>query len=131
MTANAGRPDLDLLLRAQHIPAGEPIFYLRARDPAAEAGVRAWAAKAFELGAPAAIIEQGLQQGDAITAWPEKRLPNTRHLDPHEILQLEYQLRRRAWRARDDGGPSETAILLAEQRGYARALSELRRGGSS
>ncbi|HWF01587.1 MAG TPA: hypothetical protein VG248_17425 [Caulobacteraceae bacterium] len=129
MSANAGRPDLDLLLRAQHIPVGEPIFYLRARDPGAETGVRAWAARAFELGAPAAVIEQGLQQADAIASWPEKRLPDVHHLKRHEILQLEYQLRRRAWRAREDGGPTETAILLAEQRGYARALSELRRGG--
>lgn len=127
MSANAGRPDLDVLLRAPHIPAGEPIFYLRGRDPAAAAGVLRWAQTSFELGTPAAVIEQGLQQGDAISAWPDKQLPGANHLKPHELLQLEYQLSRRAWRARDDGGPTEIALMLAEQRGYARAMSELRR----
>lgn len=125
MSANAGRQDLDHLLRAKHIPDDEPIFHTRGRDPAAAASVRAWAARAFELGVPIAVIEQALQQADALEAWPVKRLPDGDHLSEDERKQLEYQFRRRAWRARA-AAPDETAIMLAEQRGYDAAIAKLR-----
>jgi hypothetical protein len=125
MTTAAGRPDLDHLLKASHIPAGEPIFYLRARDPAAFDGCLAWAAKARALGVPIAVIEQGLRQADAIAAWPTKKLPGADHLEAPERLQLEYQFSRRAWHARDDS--ADLKIMLAERRGYDQARAELRR----
>ena len=49
--------DLDILIRAAHVPAAEPRFLLRGRDPAAAGAVRAWASSAAQLGVPVAVIE--------------------------------------------------------------------------
>jgi hypothetical protein len=128
MTADFGRPDLDLLVRARHIPDGEPKFLLRARDPAAAAAVRAWAAAFQSLGGELAVVEQALRQADAMDGWPEKVLPDGHHLQEHERLQLRYALSRRAWRSRPlDTPPVE--ILLAEQRGWDAAVGKMRHGG--
>ena len=127
MTANAGRPDLDHLLKASHVPAGEPVFLLRGRDPAAFDGVIGWASKAHALGVPIAVIEQGLMQADALAAWTPKLLPGADHLTADEVKQLIFQHGRRAWKARDLDG-EDLAIMLAERRGYDLALSRVRRG---
>jgi hypothetical protein len=129
MTANAGRPDLDRLVRAQHIPQAEPVFLTRGRDPAAPAAVRAWAVAYYALGGEAAVIEEALQQADRLEAWPEKQLPGADHLQEHERKQLEYQFSRRAYRAAQEPAPSQTAILLAERRGYDVAFSRARSVG--
>lgn len=131
MTANAGRPDLDRLVRAQHIPTDEPVFLLRGRDPAAAAAVRAWAVAYYALGGWHAVIEEALQQADRLEAWADKQLPAADHLAEHERKQLEYQFSRRAWRATQTLPPTQAALLLAEKRGYDAAFSRARAVGLS
>jgi hypothetical protein len=126
MNANAGRADLDGLLRAKHIPAEEPVFLLRARDPAAFEGVLGWAVAAARLGVPVAVIEQGLRQGEALAAFQPKRLPDTDHLTIPEIKQLEYQHSRRAWRAGLFAPADAVELMLAERRGFDFAMSAIR-----
>jgi hypothetical protein len=133
MTVNAGREDLDHLISAKHIPNEEPKFLLRARDPAAAGGVRAWASVAKALGVPIAVIEQALTQADRMDAWPHKQLPDAGHLTAPERLQLEFRHSRRAWRANLETGPDvsrDEAILLAERRGWNEAMAHIRAGGS-
>jgi hypothetical protein len=129
-TVNAGRSDLDHLLRAPQLAPGEPMFMVRGRDPAAFAGVLGWARKSREMGVPLAVIEQGLRQGDAIAAWTPKRLPDADHLTGAEILQLEYQHSRRSWNLRDETeGP--LAVLAAERRGWDAAWAKIRSGAAA
>ena len=123
---NAGRPDLDRLVRASHIDAREPVFLLRARDPAAAKAVRAWAVIAHTFGVPPAVIEEALAQADAMDAWPEKQVPAADHLSADERLQLEYRLDRRAWRARLADIHTSADIVLAERRGWAAAVARMR-----
>jgi hypothetical protein len=123
MTANAGRPDLDHLIVAKHIPNEEPKFLLRARDPAAATAIRAWASAYLALGGDQAVAEQALQQADAMDAWLRKEMPGTGHLEENEARQLRYQFSRRAWRARDGEAPDESAIALAERRGWDAAMA--------
>jgi len=125
LKTNGGRADLDVLIRAAHVPAAEPRFLLRGRDPAAAGAVRAWASSAAQLGVPVAVIEQALIEADAMDAWLDTRLPDAAHLNDAERLQLEYQHSRRAWRARMvDYAPAE--ILLAERRGWDAAMAHVR-----
>jgi hypothetical protein len=127
MTANAGRADLDQLIRISHVPADEPTFYLRARDPAAFDGIVAYAAKARKLGVPIAVVEQSLMRSDAFAAFGPKVLPDAEHLTDAERKQLEYQHSRRAWRARTDWPPAETlTVALAERRGWDAAMAAVR-----
>lgn len=121
---NLGRADLDHLVRAAHISPGEPLFYVRARDPAAGAAITGWIMAAHGLGAPPALLEQAFQRLDAFERWPTKRLPDADHLGEAERCQLEYQLGRRAWAARLDLPAAQ--ILLAERRGWDAAMSSLR-----
>ncbi len=131
MSANAGRPDLDRLVVAKHIGGDEPVFLLRARDPAAATAVRAWAAAYVALGGETAVAEEALQQADAMDAWLSKRLPDDAHLQDHERLQLRYQFGRRAWRARDGDAPTGTALILAERRGWDAAMAQVRKGDAA
>ena len=129
--ANFGRPDLDHLVKAAHVPAGEPKFLLRGRDPAAAGAVRAWASLARELGVTLAVIEQALVQADAMDAWAPKRLPDAEHLTEPERKQLEYQHDRRAWRAHvvaHEDRLADLAVLLAERRGWRAAMAHVRLG---
>ena len=106
------------------IAAGEPVFTLRGRDPLAAEASRAWAALAHRAGAEPAVVEQALQQADALEAWEPKRLPDDAHLSEAERAQLAFQFSRRAWRARDDA--ADPRIMLAERRAFDAAIGRLR-----
>ena len=123
--ANAGRPDLDRLVQARHIPAGEPIFLLRARDPVARQAILGWIASAHDHGVSPAVIEEAFQQLDAFEAWATKQLPNADHLSEAERKQLEYELGRRAWR-QDFGKVPDPAVIHAYQRGWDAAMALVR-----
>jgi hypothetical protein len=125
MNANA-QPNTDLgyLLKAVRIGAEEPLAYLRGRDPAAVAGMHGWAAKAHELGVSIAVIEQALQEADAMEAFGPKALPSDGHLTENERKQLIYQHSRRAWNAREDA--ADPRILLAEERALDACMARLR-----
>jgi hypothetical protein len=116
-----GRPDLDAMLKASSIPAGEPTFILRGQDAVGGEAVRAWAALAKAAGAPDAVLEQALQQADALDAWRPKKVPDAGHLTEAEQQNLGYQFGRRAWRAREAARPIAAGfaegLVLAERRG--------------
>jgi hypothetical protein len=124
MTANPGRQDLAHLVKIAHVAGSEPIFYMRGRDPAAAAGVIAWAIKSAELGVPTAVIEEALQQADAMAAFGPKVLPGDNHLTPGERKQLIYQHARRAWNARED--VADPRVLLAEERALDACMARFR-----
>lgn len=123
---DAGRDDYNHLLRFSQLQPGEPVFLLRAKDDLAGLTVRAWSAFAYEKGAPLAIVEQALQQADAMDAWPTKQRPDADHLSPAEIQQLEYQFDRRAWTAAKVVRPLAQDIVFAERRGARAAESRIR-----
>lgn len=54
------------------IPDDEPVFILRGQDRAAPAAVRAWAAKAEELGADHAIVDLARRQAYDMEEWQER-----------------------------------------------------------
>jgi len=125
MKSPFGRPDHDATIKAAHIPAGEPRFLLRARDPAAASAVRAWAVEAQRLGVPIAVVEQALIQADAMDRHEPKIVPGADHLTDAERLQLEYQHGRRAWNARETDA-TNLAALMAERRGWDAAMARMR-----
>lgn len=120
----AGRADYDEMIKVRSLHPGEPFFVVRAQDEGAGDTVRAWCAIDFAKGAPLALIEQGLQQADAIDAFGPKKVPDADHLTDAEQKQLVYQLERRAWNRRNDS-PTE-ALLLAHVRGRTEGLAEAR-----
>lgn len=109
MTHAAGRADYDQTFKAATIPGDEPVFVIRARDAVSAKAVRAWAVLATEAGAPAAVIEQALQQADRMEAWATKKVADADHLTPQEQQQLSYQLERRMWGGGD--GPAARSEL--------------------
>jgi hypothetical protein len=92
-----GRPDLDALVKVASIPADEPTFILRAQDRCAADAVRDWAARQKAAGAPLAVVEQALQQADAMDRWPVKKDLDDGHLPDDVAKQLAYQHARREW----------------------------------
>lgn len=121
----AGRSDYDQLIDFRQAKApGEPYFVVFAHDPSAGDTVRAWASLSHRKGVPVAQVESALQQADALDAWPEKRLPNARHLGAAEQQNLGHAFARRAWQAREDC--ADTRIMFAEERAIAAALGRVR-----
>lgn len=47
----------------------EPLFVLRAVDPATPAAIRAWAAEAIKLGHRAGKVSQAVMYAEEIEAW--------------------------------------------------------------
>ncbi|MDR3510675.1 MAG: hypothetical protein P4L73_03515 [Caulobacteraceae bacterium] len=125
MTANAGRPDLDAMIKFAAVPASEPVFLLRAQDEGGGDGARDWAARAHARGVPVAVIEQALQQADRMDAWPTHKAPDADHLTENERKRLEQQFRRRAWTAGIDAAP-DVGLALAYQRGVSECESLIR-----
>ncbi|MDB5447608.1 MAG: hypothetical protein JWQ97_2925 [Phenylobacterium sp.] len=121
---DAGRSDYNASARFTQLQPGEPYFLIRGRDALAGPAVRAWAALAHHQLAPMAIVEQALQQADAMDAWPDKHLPDASHLSDDEVLQLAFQLERRAWHARADS--ADPKIMLAEERAIGVVMGRLR-----
>lgn len=120
---NAGRSDYSNRLKGfRQIRPGEPMFLILGHDLVSGPAVRHWAVLAQEAGSPPAVIEQALQQGDAMDRFGEKKVPDADHLSLAEARHLEYQLGRRAWNARNMAeGP--IAALLAHRRGYQLAAA--------
>ena len=121
---DSGRSDYNAAAHFTQLEPGEPYFMIRGRDRLSGDAVRAWAALAHVAKAPPAVIEQALQQADAMDGWPIKKLPDAGHLSDDEQLQLAFELSRRAWEARSDSGASK--IMLAEERALAAAMGRLR-----
>jgi hypothetical protein len=92
-----GRTDLDAIIKVASIPANEPTFILRGQNRTAAETVRHWAELEKAQGSPIAVVEQGLQQADALEAWPVKRALNADHLSEAQARQLSYQHSRRVW----------------------------------
>ena len=92
-----GRPDLDVLVKVSSIPADEPTFILRGQNETAGATVRDWAERELAAGSPVAVIEQALQQADAMDKWPVKKALNQDHLSEDVAKQLVYAHGRRVW----------------------------------
>jgi hypothetical protein len=110
---DAGRPDLNSLVKVSSIPVDEPVFLLRGQDPNAAAAVRAWAAFAAMAGVSPAMLESALVQADRMELWRVKKLPADDFLTEPQRLQLEYQHRRREWAAAE-----QTPWRLAQARSY-------------
>ena len=119
-----GRADYDATMKNHAIPSDEPTFTVRAQDPDAADTVRDWAARAYHRGVDVAIIEQALQQADAMDAWPTKKKPGADHLSDAENNHLAYELGRRAWNAREDA--EDPRVLLAEIRGHRAGINDCR-----
>lgn len=60
----------------QRVPAGEPVFILRAQDKLASHFVRQWAVVAKEKGLSDERYENAMKVADAMKAWPVKKLPD-------------------------------------------------------
>lgn len=58
------------------IGTNEPVFLLRAKDQAAAATVRCWAAIAEALGARSDIVESALHQAELMEAWTPNQVPD-------------------------------------------------------
>jgi hypothetical protein len=121
---DSGRDDYNAAAHFTQLEPGEPYFLIRGRDALGAAAVRAWAALAYEAFVPMAVVEKSLQQADAIEAWPVKKRPDAAHLTDAEVLQLAFQLERRAWNAREDS--ADPRIMLAEERALTAAMSRMR-----
>lgn len=124
MTAATGRQDYDQTVKLSSLQPGEPIFVLRAQDAAAADAVRAWAAIAHGLGAPAEALEMALQQADRMAAWPDKKAPDGPDLAEGSRKQLRNQFARRAWNMRD--AAPDISLVMAEQLGRADVVGRLR-----
>jgi len=122
--SRTGRPDFDAMVKISSVPADEPLFILRAQDPAAAETVRAWCTIAKVHGVPSAVLEQALAQADAMDLWQTKKTPRADHLNEHERKQLEYEHDRRAWNASEPTPSIQTA--MAERRGFARCQPVIR-----
>lgn len=120
---DAGRSDYNSFAHFTHLEPGEPYFLVRGRDPASADTGRYWASRALDLGAPVAVVEQALQQADAMAAYPEKRVPQASRLSEAEAAQLEYQFSRRAHAAPET---SDINVKLAERRAYDAAFGKVR-----
>ena len=68
-----GRPDYNLKVLEKKIPANEPVFLLRAQDPAAAGAVRAWADKNEEAGGDSKLSELARKNADEMEAWQKKK----------------------------------------------------------
>lgn len=121
---DAGRRDYTELDNFRQLDPGEPYFRVRGRDPHAADTARVWAALAYRDMAPLALVEQALQQADALEEWPQKRKPDAGHLTAEEAMQLAYQFERRAWRARADS--ADPRVMLAEERAIGVVMGRLR-----
>lgn len=121
-----GRADLDQRIKISSVPQGEPTFFFRGHDINAPPALRAYAALNAEAGAPLAVVEQVLQQADAMQAWPVKRLVDAGHLNAEEQKDLVAQLGRRAWNFGVDHIPTEQDLLI-RQLGYDDARGKCRR----
>ncbi len=114
----AGRPDYDEMIKVRSLKPGEPYFVVRAQDSLSGAAVRAYAALAFDAGAPVALVESALKLADAMDAFGPKKLPDADHLPPAEQTRMAWELEQRAWKHRDGGGADPGALMLAQQRGW-------------
>ena len=123
MTAT-GRPDYDQAIKLSSLSPGEPIFVIRAGDAVAGDAVRAWAALAYQQGAPAEALELALQQADLMEAWPMKKAPDGPDLPDHRRKQLVSEHGRRAWRHSRAAPTADVA--LGHQLGVDEVLGRLR-----
>lgn len=64
------------------IPAGEPVFLLRAKDVTAPAVVKFWAQQALEAGAHPEIIHAAMVQADRMAAWQKEHGTKTPDMPP-------------------------------------------------
>jgi len=58
------------------IPEDEPVFLLRAQDPAAPFAVRSWAQKVDQLGGDRKMVNIALAFADEMENWPKRKLPD-------------------------------------------------------
>ncbi len=120
-----GRPDLDAMLRVASIPAEEPCFILRGQDDCAVEAVRFYAELVLARGGSAAMAEAALQQADAMSCWPTKKLPDV-DLPEHQRRLLEYQHSRRG-----DVRSGDLPVAHAYDQGRIAGVAQERRGAAS